>query len=253
MDDNRFIRYYRHILMPQIGEAGQQAIANSHLVLVGLGGLGCPASQYLVASGVGKITLIDHDRIELSNLQRQVLYTHTDIGKPKVEIAAKRLQAQNPHVHIQVINKDVFQCDLPKLINNADAVLDCTDSMQTRRFINQTCLAASTPLVSAAAMGIHGQLVCFDFSKGAGPCYQCVFPDDEMPEQSCASQGVLSPLLGVMGSMQASAALQILMGSGDVFNRLTLFDGFSFQQQHIRITQDAGCSVCSAHTGSSKP
>ena len=247
MDDKGFIRYYRHILMPEIGEQGQQRITQAKAVIVGLGGLGCPASQYLASSGVGQLVLIDHDTVQLSNLQRQILFTEDDVGKSKVEVATKRLQSINPEIEITPLNSNVTDSSFSAQIHDADVVLDCTDNLAARHFINQQCFENRRKLVSASAIGGKGQLVSFDFSQLAGPCYQCLFPHDYDESQGCDAQGVFGPLLGVMGSMQASQALQLILSKTEGINRLNLIDGFGLSLQSIGLTADPLCPCCSTH------
>ncbi|MFC3092909.1 HesA/MoeB/ThiF family protein [Alteromonas sediminis] len=244
MDDKSFVRYYRHILMPQVGEAGQLAITQAKLMVVGVGGLGCPVSQYLVASGVGSLILIDHDKIELSNLQRQFLFNESDIGKYKVDVAAERLRQQNPNVHLDTRVADVLNVDIASLVNQVDIVLDCTDNIQTRYFINQVCVQQQKVLISASAAGMHGQLVSFNFADPTSPCYRCLFSDKPESAGSCESHGVLSPVLGIMGSLQATMALQIILGHTAVFNTLLMYDGLSFQQQRLAVTKNEHCLIC---------
>ena len=251
MDDNQFIRYYRHILLDEIGEQGQQRINDAKVVIIGVGGLGCPASQYLAASGVGHIALIDPDKIELSNLQRQILYCQEDIGEHKVLVAATRLAQINPTIRITPVVADITQSNLTDTLHAADVVLDCTDNHTARLTINRLCLETQTKLVSAAAMGTQGQLICFDFSHGLGPCYQCLFPDDHQTRQGCEQQGVFSPLLGVMGSMQAAQALQMLIGKSPQIDRLHRFDMFGVLLQSLTLNTEPDCQCCSAKAAQS--
>ncbi|MDA9556569.1 HesA/MoeB/ThiF family protein [Vibrio sp.] len=245
MEDKDFLRYQRHIMVEQIGEAGQQAFLNAKCVVIGMGGLGCPAAQYLVASGVGELVLIDHDVIELSNLQRQILYGVDDIGKAKVDVAKYHLLKNNPDCHIEAIQTSVFDCDLDMLLlDNVDMVLDCTDNPDTRRFINHHCVEAKVKLVSASAIQGAGQLVSFDFSQTDGPCYECIFPTTKGQVNNCATSGVLSPLLGVMGGLQATEVLRLLLGMNHHLGRLTLFDAWGMQTQQFTFKKSSHCTVC---------
>lgn len=270
LTDQEFMRYNRHVMADNIGEVGQLKIKNSSVVIIGMGGLGCPASQYLAASGVGKLTLIDHDIIETSNLQRQVLYTEQDIGKYKVDVARQRLQSLNPLIEIKAIEQSVFDINLSDLFDTADIVLDCTDNADTRHFINANSVQAKVKLVSASAIQGQGQLVSFDFTsrslphstpastptsastptatstvKKAGPCYQCLFPAGVTQDLSCSTSGVFSPLLGVLGSLQATEALRLILGNSNNLNKLILFDAWGMEFKSFAINKDSECECCS--------
>ena len=239
-----FIRYNRHIMVDKIAEQGQVKLKNSKVLIIGMGGLGCPAAQYLVASGVGELTLVDHDEIEISNLQRQVLYTTEDVGKAKVEVAKRQLSALNPHCRIDAIKDSVFYVDLSLILADIDVVLDCTDSAKTRKFINQEAQHAGVFLVSASAIQGSGQLVSFDFSIPSSPCYACIFPDSEEQTQNCSTAGVLSPLLGVMGSLQATETIRLLLGMNNNLNKLMLFDAWGMETRNFGIKKSSNCDVC---------
>lgn len=244
LSDKEFLRYNRHVMVDKIGEKGQLAFKQAHVLIIGMGGLGCPAAQYLAASGVDKLTLIDHDTIEISNLQRQILYTEENIGQSKVHSAKAALQTQNPLVNIEAIQDSVFDLDLLMLVNKADIVLDCTDNPKTRKFINAICVEAQATLVSASAIQASGQLVSFDFSEPDSPCYQCLFPEDEGQTMSCATSGVVSPILGVLGSLQATETLRILLGEKCNLNKLTLFDGWGMSFRQFNVHKDPDCKSC---------
>lgn len=239
-----FIRYNRHIMVDKIGEKGQLKLKRSRVLIIGMGGLGCPSAQYLAASGIGSLTIVDNDVIELSNLQRQILYCDDDLGSTKVDSAKSSLQAINPHCQINVINKSVFDIDLPILLDEVDVVLDCTDNPKTRLFINQSCVDAGVFLVSASAIQGAGQLVAFDFSVPSSPCYQCIFPESAEQTMNCSTSGVLSPLLGVMGSLQATEAIRIILGISNNLNKLTLFDAWSMETRSFKVVKSPNCSVC---------
>lgn len=239
-----FIRYNRHIMIDKIGEQGQLKLKRSKVLIIGMGGLGCPAAQYLVASGVGSVTLVDNDVIELSNLQRQILYTNDDVGSAKVEAAKARLEAINPHCQIQALTSSVFDLDLPLLLDQTDIVLDCTDNPKTRLFINQSCVEAGVFLVSASAIQGAGQLVSFDFSVPSSPCYQCIFPEQAEETLNCSTSGVLSPLLGVMGSLQATETIRIILGMSGNLNKLTLFDAWGMENRNFKVTRSPNCPTC---------
>ena len=244
LTDQEFMRYNRHIMVEKIGEKGQVALKNSKVAIIGVGGLGCPAALYLAASGVGELSLIDHDKIELSNLQRQILFNQDDIGKAKVKVAKTKLTALNPLCEITAYDASIFDLDLSAIIASHDLVLDCTDSSKTRLFINRVCQQEGVKLVSASAIQGAGQLVSFDFSLHPSPCYQCVFPDDQGRTLNCSSAGVLSPLLGVMGSLQATEALRLLLGYQDNVNKLMLFDAWGMSTRSFNVTSAPHCHCC---------
>jgi len=254
LTDGQFMRYNRHIMADNIGEAGQLAFTKAKVVIIGMGGLGCPASQYLAASGVGHITLIDHDVIETSNLQRQVLYTVQDIGKAKVDVAKYRLKSLNPLIDIKAIKQSVFDINLSALFDNTDIVLDCTDNASTRHFINATAVESKIKLVSASAIQGQGQLISFDFTSRssptsstskAGPCYQCLFPARATNNLNCATSGVFSPVLGVLGSLQATEVLRLILGKSNNLSTLILFDAWGMEFKRFKISTDTQCVCCS--------
>jgi molybdopterin/thiamine biosynthesis adenylyltransferase len=245
LNDKAFMRYNRHVMLPQIGESGQALLLQSHVVIVGMGGIGCPAAQYLVASGIGKMTIIDHDVVELSNLQRQILFTEDDLGRNKVDAAKKRLNRLNSDTEINAVAKSVFDCELDWLVDDADVLLDCTDNPDTRLFINEKALNAGIKLVSASAIQGSGQLISFDFSEPNSPCYGCLFPNGAEQELNCANSGVLSPLLGTMGSLQATETLRLLQGNKDQINRLMMFDAWGMELRKFHLKKDVNCTICS--------
>ena len=244
LKDKEFLRYNRHVMVERIGEAGQVRFKRARVIIIGMGGLGCPAAQYLTASGVGHLVLVDHDRIELSNLQRQVLYREQDIGKAKVEVAKQRLTALNTLVKIDAMEDSIFDIDLYQYLQDIDIVLDCTDSAKTRSFINQLCVETKTRLVSASAIQGQGQLISFDLTKADSPCYHCLFPNPKEQTLNCSTAGVFSPLLGVMGSMQAAEALRLILGETDNLNRLSLFDTWGMVWKKFKVPKDPNCDVC---------
>ncbi|WP_371187339.1 ThiF family adenylyltransferase [Thalassotalea maritima] len=246
LTDQEFLRYSRHIMMSQIGEQGQQQFKSSRVLIIGMGGLGCPAAQYLLSSGIGSLTLVDHDVIELSNLQRQVLYTSDDVGEHKVEAAKYVLEAMNPHCQLQAIAESVFDINLAALLEHIDIVLDCTDNPQTRQYINQQCVNARVKLVSASAIQGSGHLLSFDFADSESPCYQCLYADGDNSALNCSSMGVMAPLLGVMGSLQALEALRLLLGYHDNLNKVLLFDGFAMQFHGFSVSRNPTCPICNS-------
>lgn len=239
-----FIRYNRHIMVENIGEKGQLKLKHSRVLIIGMGGLGCPSALYLAASGIGSLTVIDNDIVELSNLQRQILYCDDDLGCAKVDSAKSKLHAINPNCQLNVVNESVFDVDLPVLLDQVDVVLDCTDNPKTRLFINQSCVDAGVFLVSASAIQGTGQLVAFDFSVPNSPCYQCIFPESAEETMNCSTSGVLSPLLGIMGSLQATETIRVILGMSNNLNKLTLFDAWTMETRSFKVVKSPTCSVC---------
>jgi molybdopterin/thiamine biosynthesis adenylyltransferase len=210
LTDEELLRYSRHILLPQLDIEGQQKLKSSHLMIVGLGGLGCPVALYLAASGVGSLSLADPDVVELSNLQRQIAYGDGDLGDTKVASAARQIQRLNPDVNISVYPEAASEHWLNEKLEDVDLLLDCTDNAQIRYDINCACLATKTPWISAAATGMNGQLIFFNPNEASSPCYACLYPDIDPSVAGCAESGVLSPLVGMIGSWQAAQAIKYL-------------------------------------------
>jgi adenylyltransferase/sulfurtransferase len=246
MDDAALLRYSRHILLDELGPDAQQRFAASRALIVGMGGLGAPAAQFLVAAGVGSVTLCDPDRVDLTNLQRQILYAGADIGARKVDAAQARLAAINPEVSVTTLPERVSDPELARLVQETDVVLDCTDNFATRHAINRACVAARRPLVSGAALRFDGQLSVFDVRDPASPCYHCLFGEDgELEETRCATMGVFAPLVGIVGSTQAAEALKLLSGVGtSLAGRLLLVDALTMQWREVRVPRDPVCPVC---------
>ncbi|MDO6719284.1 HesA/MoeB/ThiF family protein [Psychrosphaera sp. 1_MG-2023] len=244
LTDKQFLRYHRHVMVEKIGEQGQLAFQNSRVLIIGLGGLGCPAAQYLTAAGVGTLTLVDHDTIESSNLQRQILYGENNIGEKKAIVAQQKLSLQNSLIVINAIAESIFNFDLAALIERHDVVLDCTDNVKTRRLINATCKQHQTQLVSASAIQASGQLISFDFSIADSPCYECLFPESVDAPQNCSTAGVFSPILGVLGSLQATETLRLILGEYNNLNQLMLFDAWGMATQKFKLNRRSDCPVC---------
>ncbi|MBT3527572.1 MAG: HesA/MoeB/ThiF family protein [Porticoccaceae bacterium] len=243
LNDDDFMRYSRHLLMSDIGESGQQKLSQARVLIVGMGGLGCPVSLYLAAAGVGSISICDPDRVDKTNLQRQILYETADCGNLKVACAKDRLQALNPSVVI-----DIFPCpvDHKILAGNYDVVIDCTDNLAARQLINRVCYAEGVPFVSAAAIGWEGQLVMFDFAHCRGLCFNCIINHSSAePMMNCANSGVVGPVLGVMGSMQAITVMRTLLGVALQHGEVQRYDGKRGQWCSLQGSQDKECSVCS--------
>lgn len=243
--DEQLLRYSRHILLNELDVAGQEAIMSGRILVIGAGGLAHPALTYLISSGVRQLTVVDHDQIELSNLARQFWFNSNDIGHSKATVLSQRLQSLNPYAQIEPIVAKADSTLLQQLIPSADLVLDCTDNFFSRNLINRICYFQRKVLVSASALIFAGQLAVFDFRQGQGPCYQCLF-NGKVTDQdaSCAKNGVYSPLLGIIGSAQASEALQVLAGIHPQGCYLHCFDARSFQWQRFQLSANPCCSVC---------
>jgi adenylyltransferase/sulfurtransferase len=248
MNDEELLRYSRHILLTELGIEAQGRFAAAHALIVGAGGLGTPAAQFLAAAGVGTITLCDPDAVDLTNLQRQVLFATADIGTPKVAAAKARLAAVNPQIRIETIAARLGPAELAPLVHAATVVLDCSDNFATRHAVNRACVAAQRPLVSGAAIRFDGQISVFDARDAASPCYHCLFGEgDELEETRCAVMGVFAPLTGIVGAMQAAEALKLIAGVGEsLAGRLLLLDALSMRWRDLSVTRDPACPVCGA-------
>jgi molybdopterin/thiamine biosynthesis adenylyltransferase len=246
MNDEQLLRYSRHLLLEEIDVEGQEKLLGSHILIIGAGGLGSAAAPYLAAAGVGKITLVDHDKVELTNLQRQIMHKQNSIGKSKVESGKQFLQSINPALTINAITEKASEGLLKELLPTVNLVLDCTDNFTTRQLINAACFSHKVALVSGSALKFDGQLSVFDFSNSASPCYACLFsPQERFEEASCASMGIFSPLVGIIGAMQAAQALQVLIGFGKpLVGRMLLWNALNTQIDEIRISRNPECSVC---------
>ena len=246
LNDDQLLRYSRHILLPEIGIEGQQKLLASHALVVGAGGLGSPVALYLAASGVGRITLCDHDDVDLTNLQRQIAHDTTTIGQPKVESARAALGRINPEVQVISVRERVEGARLEALVATADVVIDATDNFATRHAINRACVKHRRPLVSGAGVRFDGQVAVFDLRLDSSPCYHCLFPEEgELEDMRCAVMGVFAPLVGIIGSVQAAEALKLLMGVGETLTgRLLLLDALSMQWRCVRLKRDSTCKVC---------
>ena len=246
MNYAQLLRYSRHILLPELGIDAQERFAAGHALIVGAGGLGAPAAQFLAAAGVGTITICDADTVDLTNLQRQILFATADIGAPKVAAAKARLAAINPEVRIETIAARVGPAELAPLVGAADVVLDCSDNFATRHAINRACVAAVRPLVSGAAIRFDGQVAVFDPRNPASPCYHCLFGEgEELEETRCAIMGVFAPLVGIIGATQAGEALKLIAGVGEpLTGRLLLLDALAMRWHEVNIERDPACPVC---------
>ena len=270
LSDDQLLRYSRHILLDDIGTPGQERLLRSHALVIGAGGLGSPAALYLGTAGVGTITIVDDDTVELANLQRQIAHSVASIGQPKAVSAAERIGAINPDVRLHARQERAGRARLDGLVGAADVVLDCSDNFATRQAVNEACVAHGKPLVSGAAIGFDGQVSVFDSrastsaassmeagavtterasnapSAESGPCYACIYPPDTpIEEASCATMGVFAPLVGIIGSVQAAEALKLLLGIGrGLAGRLQMLDARRMEWTEIRARRDPGCPVC---------
>jgi molybdopterin/thiamine biosynthesis adenylyltransferase len=249
MQDEELLRYSRHILLDDIGIEGQTRILQGHALIIGAGGLGSPAAMYLACSGIGQITLVDDDNVELTNLQRQIAHTTASVGQPKVASAKETLLALNPHVQVNALAVRADAALLDTLVAQADVVLDCCDNFATRQAVNAACVKHRKPLVSGAAIQMDGQITVYDPRDPTSPCYACVFPPDHTPEETrCATMGVFAPLVGIIGAMQAAEALKILAPIGQALTgRLLMLDGRSMEWTQVRMPRKAGCLVCKSN------
>ncbi len=244
MNDQQLLRYSRQIMLPQLDAAGQQKLLDSSALIMGMGGLGSPVALYLAAAGVGQLVLVDFDEVELSNLQRQILHSSNDIGKSKVDSAQQTLAELNPEVKITTVNKKLDAADLINYVEQSDIVIDGTDNFATRFMVNEACVKTGTPLVSGAAIRMEGQLSVF-LNNGDEPCYRCLYREDGEEELRCSENGVLSPVVGIIGSMQATEAIKVLTGMGETLSgRLLVMDALHMEMRTLKLKKDPDCPVC---------
>ena len=246
MDDTQLLRYSRHILLDEIGIEGQQRLLAAHALVIGAGGLGSPVALYLGTAGVGTLTLVDDDTVDLTNLQRQIAHSLSRVGQPKVESAALSVNAINPDVRVVALQERADAVRLDALVREADVVVDCSDNFTTRHAVNAACVAHGKPLVSGAALGFDGQISVYDTRSPENPCYACLFPRDALVEEvQCSTMGVFAPLVGIIGSMQAAEALKLLMGVGtSLAGQLQMLDARAMEWTPIRTARSADCPVC---------
>ncbi len=247
MNDEQLLRYSRQILLPQVDIDGQRTLLASRALIIGIGGLGSPAAMHLAAAGVGTLVLCDDDRVDLSNLQRQIAHHSDEIGQPKVDSARRTLQRLNPDVTVIQIPRRLEPDELTAEAGRSQVVLDCSDNFRTRFRVNAACVAARTPLVSGAVIRFEGQIAVFDGRSERSPCYHCLFPNetDELQE-SCTRNGVIAPLPGIIGSMQALEAIKLLLGIGrPLTGRLLLLDALSMDWSALTVPKHPGCPTCS--------
>ena len=245
MNDEQLLRYSRQIMLPEIDAAGQLRLAQATVLLIGAGGLGSSCAIYLAAGGVGHIILTDFDHVDLSNLQRQILYETADIGRPKVEAGAERLRALNPDVELTLLDRSLTEDELSSYAEQADVIIDGSDNFTTRFAVNRASVATRTPLVSAAAIRFEAQVSVFNPQDETSPCYRCLYQDSAEVEATCTANGVLAPLLGIAGSIQATETMKLIMGLGTTLQgRLLLFDVMSMEWHSAILPKDPGCPVC---------
>jgi adenylyltransferase/sulfurtransferase len=245
VNPQQLTRYSRHIQLASIGLEGQRRLLGSRALIVGLGGLGSPAAMYLAASGVGHLTLTDFDHVELSNLQRQIIHGTSDLGRHKVQSARDRLLEINPDIRVTALPRALDDDDLGQEVARADVVVDASDNFETRFELNRACVNTQTPLVSGAAIRMEAQITAFEPARPDSPCYRCLYTDESGAEESCGAFGVLAPLLGVIGSLQAVEALKLLLGLGSrLTGRVMLFDALQMEWRTLRLRKDPHCPVC---------
>lgn len=245
MDDAQLLRYSRQIMLPEIDVAGQEKLLAARILVVGLGGLGSPLALYLAAAGVGSLTLADDDRVEASNLQRQILHQQADIDRPKTASAADHLRRLNPEVGLQLIDDRLEGAALDAAVARVDLIVDGTDNLATRYALNRACLKHRKPWVSAAAIRFEAQITCFDPRLEHSPCYRCLWPDAEELELNCAENGVIAPLVGSIGALQALEAIKLITGIGETLvGRILTFDGLTCRWQEFRLRRRDDCIDC---------
>ncbi|MBL4711333.1 MAG: molybdopterin-synthase adenylyltransferase MoeB [Gammaproteobacteria bacterium] len=245
LNDDQLLHYSRQIMLPHFGIEGQQRLHDAHVIIIGIGGLGSPVAMYLAAAGVGTLTLVDFDTVDNSNLQRQIVHNIDSIGKSKVSSAKKTLLQLNPETTIHCVDKKLSPDELATLITDANCVIDATDNFSTRFLINSTCYSQRVALVSAAAIQFEGQISVFDFRQADSACYACLYAEEGEENTSCSENGILAPVVGIMGSMQALEAIKLICEIGETLkNRLLIFDALALQWRTIKFKKDANCSVC---------
>ena len=246
MTDDQLLRYSRHILLDELGIDGQRRLLASHALIIGAGGLGSPVTLYLGTAGVGRLTIVDHDTVDVTNLQRQIAHNLACVGQPKAESARDTVAAINPDVKVTPLVERADAARLDALVQDADVVVDCSDNFATRQAVNAACVAHRKPLVSGAAIGFDGQVSVYDTRNAEAPCYACLFPAEATFEEvQCATMGVFAPLVGIIGSVQAAEALKLLAGVGtSLAGRLQMLDGRRMEWTEIRLARNASCAVC---------
>ena len=246
MDDEQLLRYSRHIMLPEIDAGGQLSLNESRVLLIGVGGLGSAVSMYLTAAGVGELVLVDFDEVDLSNLQRQIVHSTADIGRKKVDSAADTLRALNPGVQVIKLDHMLEEEELLEQVRQASVVVDASDNFRTRFAINRACFAAGTPLVSGAAIRFEAQISVYNPKDEVSPCYRCLYSEEVNTDETCTENGVMAPLLGIVGSIQAAEAMKLIMGIGNTLQgKLMLIDLLSMDWQTATLPRNPACPVCS--------
>jgi len=244
-NDNQLLHYSRQIMLPHFGIEGQQQLQNAHIVIMGVGGLGSPAAMYLAAAGVGTLTLVDFDTVDNSNLQRQIVHNTESIGKSKVISAKNTLLKINPETNIRCIDKKLTLDELKALLKNVSCIIDATDNFTSRFLINRACVSEKTALISAAAIQYEGQISVFDLRQQDSPCYACLYAEGGEENTNCSDNGILAPVVGILGSMQALEAIKLICDIGDTIqNRLLIFDALALEWRTMKLNKDANCPVC---------
>lgn len=250
LNDDELLRYARQIMLPAFDIPAQEKLKASRVLVVGMGGIGCPLALYLAAAGVGELLLADFDAIEASNLQRQFLYADADLGRLKAEVAAEKLGILNPFVRCEPVTRTLDVDTLPALLERVDLVVDGCDNFATRDAVNAACVVAGVPLVSAAAIGFGAQLAVFDVRRAESPCYRCLYPDMDEAAATCAEAGILAPVVGVAGTLAATEALKMLSGVGEpLVGKLWLWESMTGMMRTLSVRRDASCAVCSSRKG----
>lgn len=245
MKDSDLLRYSRHIFLPEMELEGQQKLLDSRVLIIGMGGLGSPVLQYLAASGIGHLTLVDHDVVELSNVQRQICHGTEDVGKTKVQSAIEEVMRINSTIFVEGYEQKADAELLQKLLPNMDLVVDCSDNFDIRYLINDACLQHKTPWVSGAAVALQGQVICFDPRLDDQPCYRCLYPQAGDEQRNCSTSGILAPVVGIIGTLQALEAIKIITGMGKpILGRLQTFDALEGQWRSWGLNKDPACLAC---------
>ena len=246
LSDDELLRYSRQILMPRFDIAGQERLKSARVLVVGAGGLGCPVGLYLGAAGVGQLSLVDDDNIELANLQRQIGFEQNQLGESKAESLAGRIRRINPLVSVTALNQRLEGEELARQVEETSLVVDCSDNFSTRFALNRACVAAKVPLVSGAAIRGEGQLSVFDSRQQSSPCYHCLYPEQGNEDLTCSEAGVIAPLVGMIGSAQAMEAIKVISGVGTpLVGRLLILDAWEMQWREMKLVRDSSCPVCS--------
>ena len=250
LSDQQLLLYSRQIMLPQIEIQGQQKLLDAKVLVLGVGGLGCPALLYLAASGVGQLVIVDHDTIELSNVQRQILFTATDVGKLKTAIAREKIEALQTDCSVKTVSTLPNEAQLRELVEQADVVLDGTDNFAARYRHNKVCVQMKTPLVSGAVIRFEGQVTVFDHKDASSPCYHCLYPSGQDEQLNCSENGVLGSVAGMVASTMATEATKMLLGIGEPLSgRLLLLDALAMEWRSVRLQQDPNCPVCKSKQG----